>query len=136
MGHDRVWDIGPLLQSDSNVVGPYYSQHGGLSVMPHEEVMTWLDDKFDDSIVYVCFRIFLKLTQQKIDALATALESSEINFIWHLRIQEGGETGNEDVVIKEYKNRVASRGLINKGWAAQVALLIHQVVGILLTHYR
>ncbi|KAM3320544.1 hypothetical protein P3S67_007745 [Capsicum chacoense] len=90
MGHDRVWAIGPLLQLDSNVVGPYYSQHGGLSVMPHEEVMTWLDDKFDDSIVYVCFRICLTLKRQQKDALATALESSEISFIWRLRIQEGG----------------------------------------------
>ncbi|KAF3664079.1 hypothetical protein FXO38_10311 [Capsicum annuum] len=61
-GHDRVWAVGPLIQLDSNVVGPYYSQRGGLSAMPHDEVMTWLDDKADDSVVYVCFGSLSTLT--------------------------------------------------------------------------
>lgn len=135
MGHDRVWAVGPLLQLDSNLVGPYYSQRGGSSAMPHDKVMTWLDDKADDSVVYVCFGTHSTLTRQQIDALATALEHSGMNFIWCLRIQEKGHVAsNEDAITKEYENRVADRGLIIKGWAPQVAILRHRAVGVFLTH--
>ncbi|XP_009590717.1 UDP-glycosyltransferase 89B2-like [Nicotiana tomentosiformis] len=135
MGHDRVWAVGPLLPLDNNMVGPYYFQRGGLSVMPRDEVMTWLDEKADDSVVYVSFGSRAMLTRQQADALARALECSGVNFVWCLRIQEEGHVaGNVDVVTKEYENRVANRGLIIKGWAPQVAILSHRTVSVFLTH--
>ncbi|XP_055802572.1 flavonol 3-O-glucosyltransferase UGT89B1-like [Solanum dulcamara] len=133
MGHDRVWAVGPLL----NVVGPCYSQRGGLSAMPHDEVMTWLDDKVDDSVVYVCFGSRSILTRQQTAALATSLERSGVNFVWCLRIQkvmDDNEEEEDDPITKEYENRIANRGLIIKGWAPQLAILKHRAVGIFLTH--
>lgn len=137
MCHDRVWAVGPLLPLESNVVGPCYSQRGGLSAMPHDEVMRWLDDKVDGSVVYVCFGSRATLTRQQTDALATALECSGVNFVWCLRIQERGHMmvdDEGDAITKEYENRVANRGLIIKGWASQVVILKHQAVGVFLTH--
>ncbi|KAH0709780.1 hypothetical protein KY290_011188 [Solanum tuberosum] len=130
MGHDRVWAVGPLL----NVVGPGYSRRGGLSAMPHDEVMTWLDDKVDDSVVYVCFGSRSTLTRQQTDALATALERSGVNFVWCLRGGHVTDSNEEDAITKEYENRVSNRGLIIKGWAPQVAILKHRAVGVFLTH--
>nr|XP_016447911.1 PREDICTED: UDP-glycosyltransferase 89B1-like [Nicotiana tabacum] len=97
--------------------------------------MTWLDDKADDSVVYVSFGSRAMLTRQQADALATALECSGVNFVWCLRIQEEGHVaGYKDVITKEYENRVANRGLIIKGWAPQVAILRHRAVSVFLTH--
>ncbi|KAA8542351.1 hypothetical protein F0562_023513 [Nyssa sinensis] len=53
MGHDRVWTVGPLVLPDDDLMR--HSKRGGPSAVPTQDVMTWLDAKAKDSVVYVCF---------------------------------------------------------------------------------
>ncbi|CDO98534.1 unnamed protein product [Coffea canephora] len=144
--HDEVWAIGPLVLSSSASTAAAtgdtsaLSNRGGSSAVPLDEVMTWLDDKADDSVVYVCFGSREVLTSQQTDALAAALECSGVHFIWCAREaqQNKGQVSCDDqtsaLLTMEYEDRVAGKGLIIRGWAPQVAILQHRAVGAFLTH--
>ncbi|KAG5522675.1 hypothetical protein RHGRI_034723 [Rhododendron griersonianum] len=61
MGHKKVWAVGPLLPPPADdQTGP--TDRGGSSAVPAHEVMTWLDGKRDESVVYVCFGSRVELT--------------------------------------------------------------------------
>ncbi|KAF5933862.1 hypothetical protein HYC85_030033 [Camellia sinensis] len=134
MGHDRVWTVGPLLPpEDNDLVGP--TNRGGSSAVPGQEVMTWLDGKTDDSIVYVCFGSRVALTSKQREALATALECSRVHFIWCVTASDQRHMAGYDGAIPNgFEDRVVDRGFIIKGWAPQVELLRHQAVGAFVTH--
>lgn len=138
--HTEVWAVGPLVLSSATATGDTSAlpNRGGSSTVPADEVMTWLDDKADDSVVYVCFGSRAVLTSQQTDALAAALECSGVHFIWCVREpQNKGQVPSDDhssALPKEYEDRVAGKGLIIRGWAPQVAILRHRAVGAFLTH--
>ncbi|KAF5933899.1 hypothetical protein HYC85_030070 [Camellia sinensis] len=80
---------GPLLPpEDNDLVGP--TNRGGSSVVEAHEVMTWLDGKADDSVVYVCFGSRVALTSKQREALAAALECSRVHFIWCVKASDQG----------------------------------------------
>ncbi|KAF8399227.1 hypothetical protein HHK36_015092 [Tetracentron sinense] len=122
LGHDRVWDVGPLLPLEGPV-GPI--ERGGPSSIPASDVMTWLDSCIDDSVVYVCFGTQIVLTRPQTEGLAAGLEGSGTRFIWCVK---------ETHVPAGFEERVAGRGVVIKGWAPQVAILMHRAVGAYLTH--
>lgn len=130
MGHNRVWAVGPLLPPSSNdQVG--LTDRGGSSAVPAHEVMTWLDGKRDDSVVYVCFGSRLGLTRKQTEVLAAALEHSEVNFIWCV---QGHVTDDGGSIPDGFEKRVGDRGFIVRGWAPQVPILSHRAVGAFVTH--
>ncbi|KAL4566442.1 hypothetical protein LXL04_030557 [Taraxacum kok-saghyz] len=117
MGHDRVWAVGPLLPDEQ---GP---GRGGSSTVPSSDLLTWLDNKPDDSVVYICFGSRTTLTEKQMDALTGALEISSVNFILCTKESDSG-----------FEERVGDRGFIVKGWAPQLAVLRHQAVASFVTH--
>ncbi|XP_052179440.1 flavonol 3-O-glucosyltransferase UGT89B1-like [Diospyros lotus] len=125
MGHDRVWAIGPLLPPGDDPIA--CSNRGGSSSVPIPELMGWLDSKPADSIVYVCFGSSWTVTVEQVAALAAALESSGVNFIWCVR--NGGAA-----LPDGFEDRVKGRGFIIKGWAPQGLILNHRAVGAFVTH--
>ncbi|KAI8019577.1 UDP-glycosyltransferase 89B2 [Camellia lanceoleosa] len=132
MGHDRVWALGPLLPPPDEV-GP--TDRGGSSAVPAHEVMTWLDGKADDSVVYVCFGSRLGLTSQQTEVLAAALERSGVHFIWCGKAADQGHgAGDIGLIPDGFEDRVERRGLIIRGWAPQVAILSHRAVGAFVSH--
>ncbi|XP_058194869.1 UDP-glycosyltransferase 89B2-like [Rhododendron vialii] len=129
MGHKKVWAVGPLLPPTDDQMGP--ANRGGSSAVPAHEVMTWLDGKRDESVVYVCFGSRVELTSKQTEALAAALERSEVHFIWC--VQEH-VAGRGDSIPEGFGKRVGERGFIVRGWAPQVAILSHRAVGVFVTH--
>ncbi|XP_052179907.1 flavonol 3-O-glucosyltransferase UGT89B1-like [Diospyros lotus] len=126
MGHDRVWPVGPLLPPEDDKAGS--AKRGGASSVPVEVLMSWLDEKREDSVVYVCFGSRFVLSDQQVASLAAALESSGVDFIWvvkedEVRSMPGG-----------FEDLVAGRGFVIKGWAPQVPILRHRAVGAFVTH--
>ncbi|CAL5442048.1 unnamed protein product [Camellia sinensis] len=134
MGHDRVWAVGPLLPpEDNDLVG--LTNRGGSSAVAAHEVMTWLDGKADDSVVYVCFGSRVALTSKQREALAAALECSRVHFIWCVKASDQGHAaGNDGAIPNEFDDRVGDRSFIIKGWAPQVEILRHRAVGVFVTH--
>ncbi|XP_052179439.1 UDP-glycosyltransferase 89B2-like [Diospyros lotus] len=126
MGHDRVWAVGPLLPPVDDQAAP--TKRGGASSVPVEEVMGWLDSKGDDSVVYVCFGSRFALPSPQVSALAAALDSSAVSFIWVLKENE------VHAIPDGFDDRVAGRGFVIKGWAPQVPILRHRAVGAFVTH--
>ncbi|XP_023767025.1 UDP-glycosyltransferase 89B2 [Lactuca sativa] len=116
MGHDRVWAVGPLLPRDGTA-------RGGPSVAPPHELLTWLDNKTDESVVYICFGSRTTLNEKQMSALTGALELSNVNFIL---CAKGSDSA--------FKQRVGDRGFIVEGWAPQLAILGHRAVASFVTH--
>ncbi|CAH1419385.1 unnamed protein product [Lactuca virosa] len=116
MGHDRVWAVGPLLPKDGTA-------RGGASAAPPHELLTWLDNKPDESVVYICFGSRTTLNEKQMSALTGALELSNVNFIL---CAKGSDSA--------FKERVGDRGFIVEGWAPQLAILRHRSVGSFVTH--
>ncbi|KAI3504717.1 hypothetical protein L1887_26394 [Cichorium endivia] len=86
MGHDRVWAVGPLLPNDDGLIAT--TGRGGSSVVPPGDLLMWLDDKPDDSVVYICFGSLTTLNEKQMGALTGALEVSNVKFI--LCVNGGG----------------------------------------------
>ncbi|XAR63848.1 hypothetical protein NMG60_11023966 [Bertholletia excelsa] len=127
MGHNRVWAVGPVLPPDDL---PGSTDRGGSGAVPAHQVLTWLDGRANDSIVYVCFGSRVTLTCKQMEALAAALESSRVHFIWCLKGSDKGNLSHE----KEFEERVGDTGFIIRGWAPQVSILRHRAVGAFVTH--
>ncbi|KAF8399225.1 hypothetical protein HHK36_015090 [Tetracentron sinense] len=126
MGHSRVWAVGPLCGLDSGA-GP--AERGGPSAVLASDVMTWLDGCPDESVVYVCFGSQVLLTGPQMEALAAGLERSGTRFIWVVKVADG-----YGVVPDGFEDRVGGRGMVIRGWAAQVPILSHGAVGGFLSH--
>lgn len=127
-GHDRVWAVGPLLPSSDDVDA---SERGGSSSVPAQDLLTWLDQRPDRSVVYVCFGSRTSLTRKQVGSLAAGLECSKVHFVWCIRTDDHCE---EMTILKGYEDRVADRGFVIKGWAPQVSILRHKAVGAFVTH--
>ena len=126
--NDRVWAVGPVLPPEE------LANRGGASSMPCHEVMTWLDSRPDNSVVYICFGSHALLNRKQMDVVAAALEVSGVHFILcvKLPVVHGEEPGG--VILDGFKDRVDGRGLVINGWAPQVTILRHRAVGAFLTH--
>ncbi|XVE81065.1 hypothetical protein DITRI_Ditri15bG0033200 [Diplodiscus trichospermus] len=132
--HDRLWAVGPLLPVKASFTS---NSRGGPSSIRQDQVIAWLDScQVDKSVIYVGFGTQVTLTKQQMKAVASALEESKVRFIWAVKDPMKG-VGNDDaqnVVPPGFEDRTAGRGLVIKGWAPQLAILGHRVVGSYLTH--
>ncbi|XP_065879615.1 flavonol 3-O-glucosyltransferase UGT89B1-like [Euphorbia lathyris] len=126
--NDNVWAVGPVLPLTDDVVGS--TNRGGSS---SHDVLTWLDSRKEDSVVYVCFGSRAWLTCKQMAELVTSLEKSKVSFILCDRQPNDG-SDDVGVVPDGFKDRVGERGYVIKGWAPQVAILRHRAVGAFLTH--
>ncbi|KHN05196.1 UDP-glycosyltransferase 89B1 [Glycine soja] len=118
LGHDRVWAVGPLLPEDAN------EERGGSSSVSVNDVVSWLDEKEDLKVVYVCFGSMAILSKDQTEAIQTALAKSGVHFIWSTK---EAVNGNQETDRNE-------RVLVIRGWAPQVVILRHRAVGAFLTH--
>ncbi|XP_027347689.1 flavonol 3-O-glucosyltransferase UGT89B1 [Abrus precatorius] len=126
LGHDRVWAIGPLLPADDSSL----EKRGGSSSVVVNDVVSWLDEKDDRKVVYVCFGSQTILTEDQTDAIASALLKSGVHFIWSMK-----EAVNGRIAFPlGFEEGVRQKGLVIRGWAPQVVILRHRAVGAFLTH--
>ncbi|KAF3571923.1 hypothetical protein F2Q69_00063756 [Brassica cretica] len=113
--HHRVWTVGPLLAVKAGV------DRGGSSSLPPEIGL-------------------IRLTVEQTAALAAALETSAMRFIWAVRdaamkVNSGDNYGDDvDVIPAGFEERVKDKGLVIRGWAPQTMILEHRAVGSYLTH--
>ncbi|KAI3820922.1 hypothetical protein L1987_08476 [Smallanthus sonchifolius] len=89
MGHDRVWAVGPLLPDEHDPMGT--TGREGSSAVPLDDLLMWLAQKRDGSVVYICFGGQGTLSEKEMKALTGALKLSNVDFV--LCVQEGVASG-------------------------------------------
>ncbi|KAL8531543.1 hypothetical protein ACS0TY_008223 [Phlomoides rotata] len=133
MGRPRVYSVGPL-----DMIGGSDKIRGGdgnCDSSSGVNVISWLDQWEDGSVVYVCFGSQKLLKKAQVEALAAGLERSGVRFIWvvkHLSAQQLADGYGS--VPDGFESRVSGRGFVLKGWAPQTAILSHRAVGGFLSH--
>ncbi|KAK4430122.1 Flavonol 3-O-glucosyltransferase UGT89B1 [Sesamum alatum] len=131
MGHPNVFSVGPLHLFD----GPKESGSGEERFHLSSEVLSWLDQSDDESVLYVCFGSQKLLKKAQAEALALGLEKSGVRFIWAVRPLTAQQVADGyGSAPYGFEDRVAGRGLLTKGWAPQVSILSHRAVGGFLSH--
>ncbi|KAK8959391.1 UDP-glycosyltransferase 73C3 [Platanthera guangdongensis] len=116
------WNVGPvsLCRRSFEIL----SARGGRSA--GTEVFGWLDGKEAGSVLYVCFGSLPRFTMAQFGLIRDGLKAAGRPFVWVVRddpategiLAAGGEEG----------------GFVIKGWAPQVAILMHEAVGGFMTH--
>uniref|UniRef100_A0A1J3IU29 Glycosyltransferase n=1 Tax=Noccaea caerulescens TaxID=107243 RepID=A0A1J3IU29_NOCCA len=116
-------------------VGPMFD----LKAQPHpdqdparrDELMKWLDDQPEASVVFLCFGSMGKLRGPLVKEIARGLELCQSRFLWSLRTED---VANDDDLLPEgFLDRVSGRGMIC-GWSPQVEILAHKAVGGFVSH--
>ncbi|GMJ08154.1 UDP glycosyltransferase 89A2 [Hibiscus trionum] len=109
VGHDRVFDVGPLSLTGPDVLDRGNSSSGSDL---NDQVLTWLDQCPDGSVVYVSFGSQKLLRKEQMEALANGLEKSGTRFIW---VVKSGTIQQQDegygVVPDGFEQRIARQGL-------------------------
>ncbi|CAM8970339.1 hypothetical protein QQ045_005460 [Rhodiola kirilowii] len=129
MEHHKVWAVGPLKLM--NKPGKTTTLAG-----PRSDVLKWLDECPDRSVVYVCFGSQKTLGREQMKALATGLELSGSRFLWAVK-QATTEAQMEEgfgSVPQGFEERVGNRGKVVRGWVSQEAVLNHRAVAYFLSH--
>lgn len=96
VGHDRVWAVGPVLPPDDDVAGT--TERGGSSSVTSHKVLTWLNSRKDNSVVYVCFgsRHVLTAKQTQAPAYRCVLDALRLEFGAGRHIGRGGDADVAD----------------------------------------
>ncbi|RZS29203.1 hypothetical protein BHM03_00062933 [Ensete ventricosum] len=121
----KAWHIGPvsLWNRDADELA------GGRGASDnYRTILTWLDSKPSNSVVYVCFGSLCHLTAAQLHQLGFGLEASGHGFLWVINGDEQHLGGREEKVEERGK------GLIVRGWGPQRPILNHRAVGAFMTH--
>ncbi|KAL3501833.1 hypothetical protein ACH5RR_036282 [Cinchona calisaya] len=129
----QIYSVGPIL----NQVRQQHGSHDGQS-----NIMKWLDDQPQNSVVYVCFGSQGSLQEDQVKELAYGLEQSGYKFLWSLR--KPSPENNTAAFPSEYMNyqEVLPEGFLDRtstvgkvtGWVSQLDILSHAAVGGFVSH--
>lgn len=127
-----VWAIGPILHQEN--VNP--RKEPGISLVKCKE---WLDNKDENSVLYICFGSQNTISASQMMQLAKGLDGVEVNFIWVIRPPLGFDV-NADFRPEEWlpegfiERNQEQRGLVVVDWAPQVEILAHESIGSFLSN--
>ncbi|KAI3847847.1 hypothetical protein MKW92_009935 [Papaver armeniacum] len=109
----KAWQIGPVSLRNEDAVDKV--QRGKNSSVDEHCVLSWLDTKETNSVLYVCFGSVSRISNDQLIEIAMGLEDSEISFVWVIRKLENDE---QQVLLPEgFEDRIKGKGLIITDWA-------------------
>lgn len=116
-------------------VGSLVQDHLEIKSSDSETIfMDWLNKRDFSSVVFVSFGTEFFLSKDEIEAIAFGLELSNVCFIWVIRFPRGQNLSLDEVLPKDFQNRVEERGIVVQGWAPQAKILSHPSIGGFLSH--
>lgn len=123
----KVWPVGPVSLFNTKAVD--IAERGNRASIDKDQVLTWLDLKKPNSVLYVCFGSLCNFSKSQLLEIGLGLESSKASFIWVIRDSYG-----DGFLPEGFEERVRDRAFVIKGWAPQVLILNHSAVGGFMTH--
>ncbi|CAN1145279.1 UDP-glycosyltransferase 71A15 [Linum perenne] len=126
----KVYPVGPILNLKEDT-----SQSSSAT----NDVIQWLDDKPECSVVFLCFGSMGAFGGEQVKEIASALEQSGHRFLWSLRRRSDAWVSPTDY---EDFNEVLPEGFLDRtegvgkviGWAPQTAVLGHKAIGGFVSH--
>ncbi|CAI0407740.1 unnamed protein product [Linum tenue] len=128
----RVWCVGPV--SLTNCFELDKLERGNSSVSHVDQCLRWLDDKEQNSVIYVCLGSICNLSSAQLMELALGLEASDKTFLWVVREIEKTKELFQWMEEEKFEERVSSKGMVIRGWAPQLMILCHRSIGGFMTH--
>ncbi|XP_028761011.1 UDP-glucosyl transferase 73B2-like [Neltuma alba] len=133
-----VWHVGPttLLNRSSEDK----AERNLEAVVSEDEILSWLNSKPPNSVLYVCFGSAAYFTDEQLLEIASAMESSGHKFIWVVHRKDRTESETEEDrqkwMPREFEERMRreDRGMVIRGWAPQTLILDHAAIGGFMTH--
>ncbi|KAJ4705641.1 Glycosyltransferase [Melia azedarach] len=131
-----IFPVGPVL----SIKGENYDLGPG-GAQKKAEIMTWLDDQPESSVVFLCFGSMGSFGEDQVKEIARGLEQSGHRFLWSLRRPPPKgkfEMPSEyedltDILPEGFLDRTSGIGKVI-GWAPQVAVLGHRSIGGFVSH--
>ena len=123
----KVWPVGPVSLFNTKALD--IAERGNRASIDKDKVLTWLDSKKPNSVLYVCFGSLCNFSKSQLLEIGLGLESSKASFIWVIR-----DSYRDGFLPEGFEERVRDRALVIKGWAPQVLILNHSAVGGFMTH--
>jgi UDP:flavonoid glycosyltransferase YjiC (YdhE family) len=105
--------------------------HPDQDLARRDELMKWLDDQPEASVVFLCFGSMGGLRGRLVKEITRGLELCQSRFLWSLRTDE--VTNDDDLLPEGFIDRVKGRGMVC-GWSSQVEILAHKAVGGFVSH--
>ncbi|KAF3954461.1 hypothetical protein CMV_020199 [Castanea mollissima] len=90
------------------------AERGNRASIDKDQVLTWLDSKKPNSVLYVCFDSLCYFSKSQLLEIGLGLESSKALFIWVIR-----NSYKDGFLPEGFDERVRDRALVIKGWAPQ-----------------
>ncbi|KAJ4797386.1 Glycosyltransferase [Rhynchospora pubera] len=109
----------------------------------YKRIMGWLGNRERRSVVLVSFGSSYVMRNKEMEQLSIALEMSEANFIWIVRLlkhtEENVKAHDPDAFATELPawfmaNLQKEKGIVVNSWAPQMEILAHPNLGAFLTH--
>jgi abscisate beta-glucosyltransferase len=135
---NRAWLVGPVSLCNKNVEDK--AERGQKTSVNEQTILSWLDSKELDSVLYVSFGSLARLAPEQILEIAHGLEASNHPFIWVIGkiLKSTGQNGEskENLLPSGLEDRIkeSRRGLTIRGWAPQLLILEHPAVGGFVTY--
>ncbi|MCE5166696.1 hypothetical protein HAX54_024316 [Datura stramonium] len=128
----KVWTISPVSLCNKERLDKV--KRGNKASINEHHCLNYLDSREPDSVLFVCLGSLSRLPKSQMIKLALGLESSKRPFIWVVRhiSDEFRKWLNEE----NFEERVQKQGILIHGWAPQVLILSHHLIGGFLTHWR
>ncbi|KAL6660379.1 hypothetical protein ACP70R_001925 [Stipagrostis hirtigluma subsp. patula] len=128
-----VYPVGPLILQERRLI-PAGSPLAGLGSNLWKEqggLLEWLAGRAPRSVVYVNYGSITVMTNEQLLEFAWGLAGSGYPFIWNIRPDL--VKGDAAVLPPEFSAAVEGRALLTT-WCPQEAVLVHEAVGVFLTH--
>ncbi|CAE5963067.1 unnamed protein product [Arabidopsis arenosa] len=121
--YPHVYPVGPVLKLTGRT-------NPGLAT---EEMMKWLDEQTDSSVLFLCFGSMGVFPAPQITEIAHALELIGCRFIWAIRASMAGDGDPHEPLPEGFVDRTMGRGIVCS-WAPQVDILAHKATGGFVSH--
>ncbi|XP_022867885.1 7-deoxyloganetin glucosyltransferase-like, partial [Olea europaea var. sylvestris] len=129
--YNRVYTIGPIQLLEKEIYEQNLKSIGSNLWKEDMECLNWLDQRKNDSVLYINFGSITPLSPDQKVEFAWGLAKSNHHFLWIIRPDL--MNGKGSILPEGFLEETKGRGLM-VGWCPQEQVLAHPAIGGFLTH--